>query len=92
MLLLDRARLLARLEQMPGHHLVIVTYSPGHDARQEWVYNGADIDASKVIWARDMGLERNVELLRYFQGRRVWLVQPDLTPSELSVYPDERSP
>jgi hypothetical protein len=87
--MLDRARMLARLEREPGNHLVIVRYSATHDFRLEWVYNRADIDASKVIWARDMGKEQNAELLKYFQGRRIWLVEPDLTPPRLSPYPAE---
>ncbi len=85
--MLDRARILAELEKEPGRHLVIVRYSATHDAGFDWVYNGADIDGSKVIWARDMGREQNAELLRYFQGRRIWLVEPDVTPPRLSAYP-----
>ena len=89
MFMLDRARILAKLEQEPGRHVVIVRYSAGHQAGLDWVYNRADIDGSKVIWARDMGRERNAELLRYFQGRRIWLMEPDLTPPRLSTYPTD---
>jgi hypothetical protein len=88
-LMSDRARILAHLQQEPGQHLVIVRYSAGHQFGLDWVYNRADIDASKVIWARDMGREQNAELLRYFQDRRIWLVEPDLTPPRLSAYPAE---
>jgi hypothetical protein len=87
--MLDRARMLAQLEREPGRHLVIVRYSPEHDSRMEWVYNRADIDASKVIWAREMGREQNQELVRYFQGRRIWLLEADLAPPRLSAYPTE---
>jgi hypothetical protein len=83
----DRAPMLAQLEREPGRQLVIVRYSAAHKPYEEWVYNGADIDGSKVIWARDMGREQNAELIRYFQGRRFWLVEPDLTPPRLSAYP-----
>lgn len=83
----ERAHMLAELQQEPGLHLVIVKYSATHNFRFEWVHNLADIDASKVIWARDMGREQNLELLRYYQGRRIWLVEPDLTPPRLSAYP-----
>jgi hypothetical protein len=85
-LMLDRARIEAKLEQEPGRHLVIVKYSPTHSPHLEWVYNGADIDASKVVWARDMGREQNAELLSYFPDRRIWLVEPDLSPPRLSAY------
>ena len=88
-LMLYRAQVLAKLQQEPGRHLVIVRYSAEHNFRLEWVHNRADIDASKVIWARDMGREKNVELLNYFQGRRVWLVEPDSLPPRLSPYPAE---
>lgn len=89
MLMLDRARILAKLEQEPGRHVVIVRYSAGHQAGLDWVYNRADIDGSKVIWARDMGREQNVELLRYFQDRRIWLMEPDVMPPRLSAYPTD---
>jgi hypothetical protein len=87
MFMLDRARTLANLQQEPGRHLVIVRYSAAHRPSLEWVYNRADIDGSKVIWARDMGREQNAELIRYFQGRQIWLVEPDLTPPRVSAYP-----
>ncbi|MGO8789290.1 MAG: hypothetical protein ACLQVL_18145 [Terriglobia bacterium] len=83
----DRALICAQLQREPGDHLVIVRYSPAHNSRLEWVYNGADIDASKVVWARDMGRQQNAELLTYFHGRRIWLVEADSTPPCLSAYP-----
>jgi hypothetical protein len=52
----------------------------------EWVYNAADIDGSKVIWAREMESANDLELIRYYKDRRVWLVQPDKQPAELSPY------
>ena len=36
----------------PANISVLVRYGPHHDAGMEWVYNSADIDGSKVIWAR----------------------------------------
>lgn len=88
-LLLDRARIFAELQRGPQRHLVIVRYSSGHDSRIEWVYNRANIDASKVVWARDMGQKQNAELLSYFRDRQIWLVEADLAPPRLSVYPAE---
>jgi hypothetical protein len=83
---MDRAQLLAQLKASEGRHLVIVRYGPNHDVTDEWVYNEADIDHAKVIWARDMGVAKNGELLRYFSDRHVWLVQPDENRLRLSEY------
>jgi hypothetical protein len=89
---LDRAEILGQLKAYPGRQLAIVRYQSGHDYHQEWVYNEADIDAAKVVWARDMGPTQNEELIRYFKGRHVWLVEPDESPPKLSAYstPDQR--
>jgi len=81
-----RAGVLAKLERLPGRQLVIVRYSPDHDIFCEWVYNDADIDASKVVWARDMGYARNQELLRYFKDRQVFLLEADEHPPKLLAY------
>jgi hypothetical protein len=84
---LDRAQALAQLQALPGDQLIIVRYNQYHDSDNEWVYNRADIDRAKVVWARDMGGSGNAELIRYFPQRRVWLAEPDLAPPRLSPYP-----
>ena len=73
---LERARIQAALQNKPGKHLVLVRYTD-HNFPEEWIHNDADIDASKVIWAHDMGREQNLELLEYFNDRTVWLLEPD---------------
>jgi hypothetical protein len=82
----DRAAVLSRLEELPGRHLAIVRYSPNHDFHREWVYNAADIDAAKVVWARETGTASDRRLLSYFSDRRVWLVEPDIRPPRISNY------
>jgi hypothetical protein len=74
---LDRARIVSQLERLPGEQLVIVKYGPDHDVHDEWVYNGADIDGSKVVWARDLGNSSNQELLNYFRNRMAWTLNGD---------------
>jgi hypothetical protein len=64
-----------------------VRYNSTHIPFNEWVYNAADIDASKVIWAREMDEANNLELMQYYKGRKVWLVQPDLQPPTVLTYP-----
>jgi hypothetical protein len=85
----ERAAVAARLAELPGQHLVIVRYSPTHSTHDEWVYNDAEIDAAKTVWARDMGAAKNEELLRYFPKRRVWVVKPDEEPAKISEHPGD---
>jgi hypothetical protein len=83
----DRAGIEARLEQLPGKQIVIVRYSPDHYILDEWVYNGADIDHSKVVWAREMDATDNEKLIDYYRDRKVWLVEPDSVPAKVTLYP-----
>jgi hypothetical protein len=82
-----RPQLTERLEHEGGRHLVIVRYGPSHNIHEEWVYNRADIDGSPVVWARDMGPEKNRELLDYYKGRQIWLLEPDTDPMAITPYP-----
>jgi hypothetical protein len=82
-----RGAILAELQALPQRHLAIVRYGPDHDIYfNEWVYNDAEIDQAKVVWARDMGAVENKQLIDYFHDRCVWLVEPDVTPPRLSPY------
>jgi hypothetical protein len=74
---LERAQIKRRLERLPGKQLVIVRYRAGHDVDWEWVYNDADIDAAKVVWARDMGERENQSLTQYFSDRHFWFLNGD---------------
>lgn len=82
-----RAGLEAHLESLPGKQLAIVRYAAGHSPLDEWVYNAPDIDSSKVIWARDMGADQNLDLIHYYKDRTVWLIQPDSPSAEITPYP-----
>jgi len=84
---LPRADVEKSLNAMPGKHLVLVRYAPGHSPIDEWVYNAADIDASKVIWSREMDSPSNRELLGYYSDRKAWLVEPDAAPPRITPYP-----
>jgi hypothetical protein len=83
---MNKAVLQDRLEHLPGGQLVIVRYSPRHNVHEEWVYNDADIDAAKIVWARDMGSAQNAILFQYFRNRRVWVVEPDAQPFRAYEY------
>ncbi len=85
----NRAAIEAKLGSMPEPQLVLVRYRSNHDPLLDWVYNGADIDHAKIVWARDMGPNQNEELLRYYNERRVWLLDADETPLKLVPYADK---
>lgn len=82
----QRPRIVHQLQQLPGPQLVIVNYGPHHDVDWEWVWNSADIDRSKVVWARDMGAAKNQEVLDYFKDRKVWRLNGDDPVPELKPY------
>jgi hypothetical protein len=82
-----RVRATRELLSVPGSHLVFVNYQRQEFYPREWVYNAADIDGSRIIWAQDMGPERNLELLRYYPNRRAWMAYPDRRPYRLAPYP-----
>jgi hypothetical protein len=83
----QRADVQARLDKLPGPQLAIVRYSPCHSPLDEWVYNRADIDASKVVWARAENPAADRALLRYYHNRTAWLVEPDTNPATVIPYP-----
>ena len=87
----QRRSLERELVKAPGKDLVFVSYSDEHTLHSEWVYNGADIDGSEVVWAREMSPEMNQALIDYFGERKVWKLKPDKSPFLLTPY-DESIP
>jgi hypothetical protein len=83
---LERAQILRQFESYPGPQLAIVRYSSTHSVFDDWVYNAADVDHAKVVWAREMDRSYDAKLLQYFIDRRVWLVEPDSIPPKISPY------
>jgi hypothetical protein len=85
----DRARMLAQLQPLPQKQLVFVRFAPGSKSLYDWVYNPADIDRAKVVWAVDLGQGRNQELIDYYKDRQVWLVEPDKDLAPWGPYPGQ---
>lgn len=88
-----RTEIEQRLNATPGKDLVIVQYDPARSVLQDWVYNGADLDGAPILWARDLGQERNRELFEYYSYRRIWVLNPFSDPPDLHPLPNVlRSP
>ena len=84
---ISRAVIQTKLEHTPGKHLILVRYEPdNHNIHDEWVYNGAEIDGAKVLWARELDEKHNAALFAYFKDRHIWLVEPDSDNTELLPY------
>jgi len=79
----------SELQSQPGDQLAIVRYnSSGASSPQPgWVYNQANIDQAKIVWAWDMGPAENRELIEYFKNRHVWLVEANGEATHVSPYP-----
>ncbi len=73
------------LAEQPGKQLVFVRYWPQH-GYHEWIHNAADIDQAPVVWAQDLGADRDDDLARYYRDRTAWLLEPDAYPPRLAPY------
>jgi hypothetical protein len=87
-----RTEINRQLAQAPGKQLVFVRYWPQHIFQNEWVYNEADIDHARIVWARDLGPAEDQKLLHYYPDRIAWLLVPDAIPPKLSSYRVEEAP
>ena len=81
-----RASIVEALEDIPGKHLVMVRYGPNHIHDEEWVYNRADINQARIVWAREMGQVKNRDLFAYFKDRSLWILEADERPPILVPY------
>jgi hypothetical protein len=88
----SRAAIAEKLNHTPGKHLVVVRYTEDHNIHDDWVYNGAEIDKAKVLWAREVDPEQNTKLLIYFKDRKIWLVTPDTDNTFLEPYTPRDAP
>jgi hypothetical protein len=80
-----RADVVARLRRLGGQHLILVRWEKGDNPFNQWVYNEPEIDKADVVWAWET--DHPEELLRYFSGRRVWVLHvPWEGPPKLAPY------
>ena len=88
----SRTAIAEKLNRTPGKHLIVVRYTEDHNIHDDWVYNGAEIDNAKVLWAREIGAEQNAKLFAYFKDRKIWLVTPDTDNTYLEPYTPPEAP
>ncbi len=84
-----RERVLAQIAKEPGKQLVLVRYGPRHDPFEELVYNSADIDKARVVWARSLGDDLDHSLFKYYADRKIWLAEDDGT-LQVTPYPVDK--
>ncbi len=82
----ERPRVEKILLEHPGKHLVLVRYAEDHPRLEEWIYNEADINKARIVWARSMDFDTDRELISAFPGRQVWLLEPDKPEKNLGPY------
>lgn len=75
-----------QLLETEGRDLVLVRYADDHNPRNEWVYNSADIDASDIVWAREMSGSKRNELINYFSDRKIWILDADANPPAIRPF------
>jgi hypothetical protein len=81
-----RADIHDSFEHMDGKFLVFVRAMPDHSLHSSWVYNPADIDRAKVVWAHDLGADANRDLLAYYPDRTAWLVRAGPVNARIDPY------
>jgi hypothetical protein len=82
LLVTSRADAIERLEHLGGRHLVFVRYDESFPFSREWIWNAADPDGARVIFARDLG-QKNRQLIAVYLDRSVWSIKVSRHPAQL---------
>ncbi len=85
----ERHKIVQQLSADADKHLVFAHYASDHPPGHEWVFNEADIDDSKIVWARQLGENQDHELIEYYPNRKVWIVYADEYPARLQPFSEE---
>jgi hypothetical protein len=69
---------------------ILLEFWSGRTGYAYGLRDAMSIDGSEIVWARDMGSEKNRESLAYYLGRQFWMVHagsssPRLKPSRESA-------
>lgn len=74
-----KANVEGKLADLGGRHLVFVHYGPDADNHDDWVANGAEIDAADIVWARPLSEREDQALMDYFKNRQAWRIHIGFT-------------
>jgi hypothetical protein len=69
----SRQRAVQLLRRIPGKHLVFVRYEAKHNWYDEWVFNDADINSSRIVFARVCTPDSDRALAESMKDRDVWM-------------------
>ena len=84
----QRFNLIQQLSSQNHQSLVIVHYpSPDWKVDDEWVYNSANIDQQKVVFAHDFGEQEDKLLLRHYPNRVAYLLTFNPVTGEDKIVP-----
>jgi hypothetical protein len=90
-----RATLIRQLTAQGGRHLVLVDYADDWSTSApngEWVYNGADLQSSQVLFAHLRSDPENRQLLDAYPGRTGWLLRLGPEPAAMHLEPYTPNP
>ncbi len=73
------------VEKNSDRYIAIVSYEAKYDFHDEIVFNKGDIENAKLIWAHDLGPEKNKSLLEHYTNRKVLRVK--LAADEIEFEP-----
>jgi hypothetical protein len=80
-----RSEILASIRHHPGKHLVLVNYGEPQNCHEAWIYNEANLDDAKVVWARSINPSADARLCASFGERTVWRLHVDDEACKLSA-------
>jgi hypothetical protein len=82
-----RDRLEKTLSLNPDKYLLIVSYDAGYSLDDEIVFNRADLENTQIIWAHDLGDEKNKELMNYYKNRKTLMLKISASQLEIKTLP-----
>jgi hypothetical protein len=71
-MVVDQQTLASQLDS--GRHLIFVRYAADFPHNNEYVFNAADLDQSRIIWAHYFGPLADAPVAEHFANRQVWLL------------------